>query len=249
MAVVVGAGEAQVALQRLAFGDGQHMDEVDDVLVVEPVEFRVVVASGQLRGPLVAESAEVEAVAVGAGDDALGAAGGDGHVLAVRGVALADLAQAAGIDGQAGELGGVQVRALEGLRQQPRVVGQHGGQLGQQGADLQHAAGGAQLGGQAQFAVVVGGAIDLLAVARQQAGAGAVGAGVELDAEQAEGVDAKADGACGVTGFVAQQEALGPFLLLGLGGAVLAEVAIEVEVAQFEAGLAVHEKVGGCQCR
>jgi len=52
-----------------------------------------------------------------------------------------------------------------------------------------------------------------------------------------------ADGPFGVAGFEAQQEALGPFLGLGLWSAVLAEVAVEVEVAQFQRAFAVLDEL------
>ncbi|MDT4855584.1 hypothetical protein FQZ97_899450 [compost metagenome] len=113
-----------------------------------------------------------------------------------------------------------------------------------QGADLEQAAGGAQLGSQTQFAVFVLGAIGLFPVGLEQAGAGAVGAGIELHAEQAQRIDAHAHWAFGKAGFVTQQEALGPFLGLVLRGAVLAEIAVEVEVAHFQAGPGVLEEFG-----
>jgi hypothetical protein len=72
----------------------------------------------------------------------------------------------------------------------------------------------------------------------------AVRAGVELEPEQAQGVQAHADAALGVAGLVAQQEALGPLLRVRLAGAALAIVTVEVEVAQFQAGLAVADEVG-----
>ncbi|MNY54656.1 hypothetical protein D3C86_1905520 [compost metagenome] len=80
---------------------------------------------------------------------------------------------------------------------------------------------------------------------RQQAGAGAVGAGIELDAEHAQGIDAKTDHALGVARFQVEHEALGPFVALGLlrTGAI-AKVAVEVHVAGFEGGAAVFEKSG-----
>ncbi|MNZ32984.1 hypothetical protein D3C78_503220 [compost metagenome] len=244
-AFVGGAGEAQVALEGLLVAQRQQVHGAEIVLLVEVVELAVVVAGAEAVVPLVGGAGEVERVAGGAGadDDAAGAAVGEGHVLVVGGVALVDLLELAGVEGQAVELQGIQVAALEGLRQQARVVVLDHRQLGQQGADLEHALGGAQLGGEAELAVFVLGAAGF-AVALEQAGAGAVGAGVELDAEQAEGIDAHPHGALGEAGLIAQEEALGPFLGLGLGGIVLAEVAIEVEVAQFQAGLAVLDELG-----
>lgn len=92
-------------------------------------------------------------------------------------------------------------------------------------------------------AVVVLGTVGGVAVALQDAGADAVGAGVELHAEQADGVHTEADRAFGVAGFHFQHEALGPFFGLGLTVAG-AEVAVHVEVAQVDAGLAVFDEGG-----
>uniref|UniRef100_A0A1I8ALT3 Secreted protein n=1 Tax=Steinernema glaseri TaxID=37863 RepID=A0A1I8ALT3_9BILA len=122
------------------------------------------------------------------------------------------------------------------------VVGHQHRQPGYQGADLQHAVTGAHLGGQAQLAVFALGTARCLAVTLQQAATTAFGAGIELEPEQADGVHPNAQGALGKAGLVAQHKALGPFLGLGLRGLVLAKVAVEVEVAQFHAGLAVIDK-------
>ena len=73
---------------------------------------------------------------------------------------------------------------------------------------------------------------------RQQAGTGAVRAGVELDAEHRLGVEAKADSAIGITGLEIKNETLTPFFTLGLAGA-FAEVAVEVDVAGAQLGAAV----------
>ncbi len=77
----------------------------------------------------------------------------------------------------------------------------------------------------------------------QQAGAGAVGAGIKLDPEHAQGIHAKADGAVGVARLQVEHEALGPFVALGLlrAGAV-AKVAVEVHVAGFQGRATVFEE-------
>ena len=226
-------------------GDRQGVHQAEVMLLVEVVELAVVVAGAEVVGPLVAAAGEVELVRSqpGTDHDVALAATGDGHVLVVRGVALVDLLQAPGVEGQAVDLHGVQRAALEGLWQQAAVVGHDHRQLGGQGADLQGALRRPQLGGDPCLAIVVLGAAGL-AVALEQAGAAAVGAGIELHPEQADGVDAETDGALGVTGLVAQEEALGPFLGLGLAGAFLAEITVEVEVAEFDAGLAVLDELG-----
>ncbi|MCY1491845.1 hypothetical protein D9M68_256430 [compost metagenome] len=223
------------------------------MLLVELVELAEVVAGAQLVVPLVGGAGEVEVIrrgAAGVGDVAHAAragvgvaAVGDDHVLVVRGVALVVLAQTPGVDGQAVDLQGVQLAAAEGLRQQTAVVGLHHRQLGHQGADLQGALRRAQLGGQAEFAVFVVGGLTGLRVTLEQAGAGAIRAGVELETEQADGVHADADGALGVAGLQAQQETLRPLFLFGLRGAFLAEIAVEVEVAQLQAAFAVLDEL------
>ncbi|MNX85723.1 hypothetical protein D3C86_1175740 [compost metagenome] len=247
--VVGGAGVAQVALERLACAQRQHVDQTELVLVVEVVQAAVVVARVQPVVPLVGKAGEIEGVTAGlATDNALGAGGGDRHFLVVRGVALVDPIHAPGIDAQAFDLLDVQLPTAECLRQQARVIGQQHRQLRGQGAELEHAVGRFELGRQAQFAILVLGAFGRLVIALEQAGAGAIGTGIELDAELAKSVDTDADHAVGIAGFVAQKETLGPFFLLGLGGIGLAEVAVEVEVARFQPGRAVCEEVGVSLC-
>ncbi|MNG17842.1 hypothetical protein D3C84_1018600 [compost metagenome] len=81
---------------------------------------------------------------------------------------------------------------------------------------------------------------------QQGPGAAGAAAGVQLDAEQAEGVDADAHRPLGETRVEAQHEALAPFFGLVLADAlvILAEVAIHVEVARVEGQLAVLDEVG-----
>jgi hypothetical protein len=144
--------------------------------------------------------------------------------------------------GQAVDLLHVEQRAAEQFRQQAGVVGRDQRALEVQRADLEQAVGDPRLGGQAELGVVILGAAGG-AVGRQQPGSSAAAAGVELEAEQADGVDAEADGAFAEAGLQAQEEALRPFVGV-VARAALAEVAIEVEVAQFEAGVAVLDQVG-----
>ncbi|MNZ69519.1 hypothetical protein D3C78_878210 [compost metagenome] len=85
---------------------------------------------------------------------------------------------------------------------------------------------------------------------RQQAGAGAVGAGVEFDTEHPQGVETKANRAVGVAGLEVEHEALGPLVTFGLLGArAIAKVAVEVHVAGFEGRFAVIEKSSLAQRR
>ncbi|MNP42774.1 hypothetical protein D3C76_1365610 [compost metagenome] len=70
-------------------------------------------------------------------------------------------------------------------------------------------------------------------------------AGIQLDAEQAEGVDTDADRALGEARGVVEEEPLAPLLLLGRCRRAFAVVRVDVEVAQGEAGLAVLDEAAG----
>ncbi|MCY1440336.1 hypothetical protein D9M71_566080 [compost metagenome] len=132
------------------------------------------IGGAELVVPLVAEAGKVEGVAGLAVFHAngAGAAIAGGHFFVIRRVALVHPLQLAGVQGQPVYLLGVQVNATEGLRQQPAVVVGHRGQSWLQGAEPEHAFRGAQLGGQAQFAVVVLGLAGL-PVLLEQLGAAA----------------------------------------------------------------------------
>ncbi|MNQ92844.1 hypothetical protein D3C85_1082820 [compost metagenome] len=164
------------------------------------------------------------------------------HLLVVGGVAQARGTELAGVQGQAGQLLGDQHGALVGRRQQAQVAEHQHWQVGLQLADLQLGVGDLQLERRAQAAVFV----RRLAVAmhRQQPGAGAVRAAVELDAEQADQVDADADGAGRVAGTGIEDEALRPFLCLGLlvGADDVGEVAAEVVVARLQRGAGAFDE-------
>lgn len=99
-----------------------------------------------------------------------------------------------------------------------------------------------QSGGQAQLTVFVLGMA--FSVCLEQAGAGPVGAGIELDAEQANGVESETYATLRVAGLPVYPYALGPLVGLALCCAGLAEIAIEIEVTQFQSGLAVFQKAG-----
>src|SRR5690606_25342530 len=131
----------------------------------------------------------------------------------------------------------------KGLRQQAGVV-VHGQRQGrQQGAQAQYMAVQTQAGGQAQLAVLVHGAA-VAGAALGNGGAAAVRAGIPLDAKQAGGIHTQAKAAGGVAGVPFGAHALGPFVGLALGRRRVAEVAVEVQIAQAEAGAAVFEEFG-----
>ncbi len=221
------------------------MDQAEVVLLVDAVQPAVEVAGAELGRPGVACAGEEEFVAAGlaAELDVAAAAVEGGHFLVIGGVALVDAVELAEVQGQAVDLLALQPGAAIGLRQQAAVVAHHHRQDGLQGADVQGGGGQFGLGRHTGGAVVVLGTVGGVAVALQDAGADAVGAGVELHAEQADGVHAEADRAVGVAGFHFQHEALGPFLGLGLAGAGT-EITVHVEVAQVDAGLAVFDEGG-----
>ncbi|MCY1177487.1 hypothetical protein D9M73_177970 [compost metagenome] len=215
------------------------------MLAVNIVELGEVVAAGDAVGELVVEPAQGQVVSAEAATEAAVLVV-QRQVFPVGVVAVLGLVQAATGEGQALDLFGGEQAALEGLRQDTPVVGLQGRQFGDQGADLEFSLGDLHLAGQAQLGVFVGSLAVI--VGRQQAAVGTVGAGVELDAEHAQCVQAKAHGAIGVARLEIEDEALGPFIALGLlrAGAV-AEVAVEVHVAGFEGGRAVFEEGGLAQ--
>ncbi|MNZ74955.1 hypothetical protein D3C78_934210 [compost metagenome] len=215
------------------------------MLTVDVIELGPVVAAGDLVSELVVQAGHVEMVA-GDGAEKAAVLVVEGDILVVGTVAVTGFFQAPAGEGQVLDFARGQQAALEGLRQDAPVVGLQGRQFRDQGTDLQFGLGEFHLAGQAELGILVGGAA--IVVGRQQAGAGAVGAGVELDTEHPQGIEAKAYGTVGVARLEVEHEALGPFVTLGLLGAgAVAKVAIEVHVTGFEARLAVIEEGGLAQ--
>ncbi|MCY1296877.1 hypothetical protein D9M70_462910 [compost metagenome] len=245
----VGAAEiADVGFQGQPFGQRQAVQEVGVMLPVVVLQLGLVVGGRQAGGGRPGDAGIVEAVA---GDAADRAVGEHGHVLVVAGVAQAGGAELASGEGQLVEVVGDDLRALEGLRQQPGVIAEGHGQRGRVGAHREHGLAQPRLGGRAEEPEFIG----HLAVALHLQGTGAAGAapGVELDPQEAQAVDAESQGTVGEAGGIAQHEALRPLLGFGLGLTVKARgvrlvgvpvVAVHVEVAGFQAQLAVGEKVG-----
>ncbi|MCY1314530.1 hypothetical protein D9M70_651890 [compost metagenome] len=89
------------------------------MLTVEVFELAVVVSSRQLAAPLVGEAGKVEGVARLAAlhANAPGAAIADRHVLVVGGIALVDLGEPSGVQGQIVDFLRAQVAAAKGLGQ------------------------------------------------------------------------------------------------------------------------------------
>ena len=80
-----------------------------------------------------------------------------------------------------------------------------------------------------------------IVVGWQQAGTGAVGAGIQLHAEHGFGIQTKANGASGKAGLQVNNETLRPLFPLGLASA-FTKVAIEIDIAGAELGAAVFDE-------
>ncbi|MNE19730.1 hypothetical protein D3C80_1128210 [compost metagenome] len=209
------------------------MDQPGVVLAVDVLHLRVVITDRQARVDRVGATGQVQMIALDPGV---------AHFVVARGIAQVLFFQAAEVQGQAVDVLGGQQAAAVGRRQQAHVVDRRHRQHRLQGAELERGLADPQLGGQAQFTVVVhrflGGAEG------QQAGAATVAAGVELDPQFTQGIEAEAYGAFGKARLHFQDKTLGPFPRLALRRAALAKVAAEVEVACLKAGLAVLDELG-----
>ncbi|MNM91746.1 hypothetical protein D3C81_1040530 [compost metagenome] len=232
-AVVAAVEVAQVAAQAHALGQRAGIDQANELLAVDVLKLGVVVADAGLRGNGITAATEVQVATAG---------GTETHVVAARRVAQVGLGQAAGVEGEASKVLTGEQAALEGGRQQAGVVVHHHWQDRLQGTHAQGALGHTHLASQAQLAVVVDRFMAVRAK-RQQAGVAAIAAGVELDTQLAHGVDTKTDRAVGEAGLELGGEALAPFLGLGLRCVALAEVAVDVVIAQLQPCMAVADEV------
>ncbi|MNE29337.1 hypothetical protein D3C80_1228130 [compost metagenome] len=238
-AAVVAEHHAQVGAQ----GAGAQRllgEQAEVVLAVDVVEVGEEVAAGQRLAELVVETGEIEVVAAHAAGKAPVLAVEE-QVLGVGRGAVDHLVQTSADEGQAVDFLRGEQTALEHLWQQAAVAGLDHWQLGDVRAVAQLGGGDLDLGGQAQAAELVRGAAIVLH--RQQVGAGAALARVELDAEHAQGVEADADAAVCVAGLEVKEETLAPLLALVLPRA-FAEVAIQVDVGGGQGGAAVLDEAG-----
>ncbi|MCY1423090.1 hypothetical protein D9M71_387960 [compost metagenome] len=151
---------------------------------------------------------------------------------------------------QAIDAGVLQGHAAEAFRQQAGIAVVHHRGAGKDIAGLQYRVEQPHLEGAAEFGVLV---FRLaLAVHRQQvdAAAGAVAAiaGVELEPEHGEGVQAHAHGARGEAGFEAADDAMGPHFavaIAGRAGLAVAEVTVHIEVAVEDRQAAAFDETLG----
>ncbi|MNG02057.1 hypothetical protein D3C84_850640 [compost metagenome] len=144
------------------------------------------------------------------------------------------------MQGQLIQILGAQVGAAKGLRQQTGRAGEQDRKCGADGPALQLSLRNLDLAGQTQLGVVVT-RLAVAAVEGQQPGTGAIGAGVEFEAEHALGIQPEADGARGVARDELKDKALGPFPRGRLRRGAFV-VAIEIIVTRSQGGLAVFDK-------
>ncbi len=219
---------------------GLFGEQAEEVLAVDVVEVGEVIAAGDLVAEPIVDTGQIQMIGLGAT--------GEAAVLVVqrevfgigRGT-VDDLVQPPAGEGQALQFLGGQQAAFVDLRQGAAGAGLDHRQLGNVRAVAKFGLGELDLGSQSQAAELVRGAAVL--AHRQQVGAAAAAARIELDAEHAQRVEPEADIAFGIAGPYVEQEALRPFLTLGLAVA-FAEVPVEVDVMGMQGGAAVFDETG-----
>lgn len=224
--VVIGLVEVEVDVERLTLAQRRGEIEVGVVLLVHVLDIGVVQGGAEVVGEGVAATHHIDVL------QAVGVTGGVAHG-AVRG-------EAAGVQFEPLHLVAGDQGAGERLGQQAAVVmGEHG-QRRELVAVANHRIGDAQLHRRASLGQVIDRAA--VAVGIEEGAVVATPTAVELDAQQAEGIDTDTDGALGKAGLEGGDEALTPHL--GIGGIVL-EVAVEVRIAQQQLEAAVgNETIG-----
>ncbi len=122
-----------------------------------------------------------------------------------------------------------------GFRQQASVIGRENRQCDELSAVLEYGVGQAELDGRSSLGIVV--LRPALAVAWEDIGPCAIGTAVELDAQQADGVDTDTDGALSEAGLEGADETMAPGFAIALAvlgliatGAEVTEVTVHVQV-------------------
>ncbi|MNV54496.1 hypothetical protein D3C71_1466920 [compost metagenome] len=224
------------------------MFEAEEALVVDVLQLPV---PGTERTALVIEgvigTGKVEAVAA---DLALRHMAEHGlHLLVAGFVTQAGRPQVATLHSQAIDLVGADTGALVAGRQQANIAEDQYRQVRLQLSNLQLGPGVTHFQRTGQAAVVIGG--TPVTLHRQQAGIDPVRAAVELEAQQADDIHAKPDGALGIPGLDVEDEALRPLLGLRLRVSPddVGEVAAEVVIAGLQGGAGVFDEATlGSQC-
>ncbi|MNE42144.1 hypothetical protein D3C80_1362510 [compost metagenome] len=162
------------------------------------------------------------------------------HVVHAGVVARAVAAELPAIQGQPGNLVGRDLPATERLWQRTPVVRAQNRKHRHPLTDLQFCSGDACLARHCQAPIVIGRLA--IVMARQQRRAIGTATAIQLDRPQPQYIHAEADRPLGEPRAGVEDEALRPFLGLALRVARVGEVAVDVEVAQAEGGLAVLDK-------
>ena len=137
------------------------------------------------------------------------------QVLGVRGIPGGIAIKARGHELEVLDFLGHQHRAVEHVRQQTAIVVLEQRQVGQQRAVLEHGVGHAHLGRQAELGVLVLGTTGIVTGRRQQAAVAVGRAGIQLQAQHTQGIEAKTHGAFGVARLQIEDKTLRGFIALG----------------------------------
>ncbi|EYT97934.1 hypothetical protein PA99_5000 [Pseudomonas aeruginosa PA99] len=233
---------AQLAGAELPLAHGTEV-----ALAIDVAQAALGVLQQQAVVDLVVELVGVEAVAGGVAGVAFVLAV-QADVLGVAGVPRGVALQAGGGEPEPGDLLAGQLGAVEQGRQQASVVVFQQRHVRQHRPVPELCLREAHLAGNAGLGVLVDRATRIVAAGRQQAAVAVRGAGVELDPEHRQGIHAEAQRALGIARAQVEDEALRGFLALGgalrVGRAAVAEVAVEVDGARFQARAAVLEEGG-----
>ena len=210
------------------------MDQTGKVLLVIVFEVGVVILDQQVLVHLVIQTCIVEFIA-------LLSAARRRQAAAVTGATAGGVLQLAADQGQVVDVFAGDLSAFEGLRQQAAIVAHQDRQIRAQVTVAQLGLGKTRLGRRTTARPAVGGLAVI--VGDHRAAHMAAGAAVEGHAEQADGIQTKADGAIGETRLVIKDKRLAPLFGLRRCGSAVAVVVIEIEVAHVQVGCAVAQKI------
>ena len=216
-----GSGRAAVIAFQQAHIGGQYTrphrllgQQANKLLTVNVLQLSVVVLRRQLLVNLVIEAVHREMVSRDVAGITLVFAV-QPQVLGVGGVPRGVAVQTRSHELQVFDFLRLQHRAVEDVGQQTAVVVLEQRQVRQQGAVFEYGLGNTHFGGQATFGVLIFGTTRIAAGRRQQAAVTVGRAGVQLDPQHAQRIEAKADGAFGVARLQVEEKALRRLVALG----------------------------------
>ncbi|MNV28987.1 hypothetical protein D3C71_1201950 [compost metagenome] len=234
VAVIVGAVEIEIQVQRLVWR--QHIGVIDVAVVLPPDvgELRTVQADTQLIAQRIAAAQVIDAAGFHPGVQRFKGAIGIGRIIVVAGSEVANVQlqcleliagqlEAGGTAGEQSRIAGAEHR-IE--RCQVAVL-----ELGLRNPRLQRTTG---------FGVLILG--TAIGIDRQQPCARAPLATVELDAQLRVGIDPETHRSLGVAGAVVEDDPVGPLVPIVLTARVVEVVAVEIEVAIGQCQAAVFDK-------